>query len=148
VFDGSIVAGRLQVRAGGTGGLFNLPISFGGYNINLPLHQVQMRANLTAGATGELASGSLGGWVGGQDVIDAVSMIAPDYVSVVRGVIGGLVDIQINMTCGDQTADPPTFGGIAVGLGIHAVPAVISTTTPSAAAQAAGTCGYAMPDGG
>ncbi len=146
-FDGAIVNGRLQVRAGtATGGVFNLPLSFSGFNIVLPLHQLQVRANITA--TG-LANGSLGGWVGGSDVVDAVAMIAPDYVAVVRGVIAGLVDIQINMSCGDSSANPPTYGGIAVGLGLRAVPATISTTTPIADMQAAGTCGYSAPgDGG
>jgi len=144
-FDGKIVNGRIQVQAGGSGGIFNLPISFSGFSLNLPLHEVQLRANLTTGASAALDSGDLGGWVGGDDVINAVAMLAPDYVAVVRGVIGGLVDIQIMGICDGSSMNPARYGGISVGLGIHALPATISTTTPSAAMQAAGTCGYTPP---
>lgn len=140
-FDGSIVGGRLRITAGtGAGGAFNLPISLRGLTLNLPLHRLQVRANLTAAA---LANGSLGGWVAGQDVVDGVALIAPDYITVVQGVIGGLVDIQANGTCGDATATPPTFGGIGLGLGIHAVPATLTTTLVDA--PATGTCGWSAP---
>jgi hypothetical protein len=145
-FDGSIVNGRLQVRAGGSSGVFNLPISFSGYTLNLPLNQVQFRGNVSAT---EIATGNLGGWVGGEEVITAVRMIAPSYEAVVRGVIGGLVDIQVQGICDGSAMMPPRYGGIAVGFAVHAIPATISTTTPIATTQAAGTCGYTAPgDGG
>ena len=110
------------------------------------MHALQVRFNLGSDA---LTNGSLGGWVAGGDIITAVAMLAPDYINVVRGVIGGLVDIQIMGVCDGSATMPATYGGISLGLGIHAVPATISTTTPMADAPAVGTCGYTAPgDGG
>ncbi len=141
-FDGQIIAGRLRMTAGtGATGAFNLPISLRGLTLNLPLHRLQVRANLTAT---ELANGSLGGWVGGDDVITGVAMLAPDYISVVRGVIGGLVDIQSAAgVCDGSASTPPAYGGISLGLGIHAVPATLTTTLVDA--PATGTCGWSAP---
>ncbi len=141
-FDGSIVAGRLRITAGaGATGSFNLPISLRGVTLNLPLHRLQVRANV---ATDSLSNGSLGGWVGGDDVITGVAMIAPEYLAVIRSIIGGLVDIQSAAgVCDGSALTPPAYGGISLGLGIHAVPASLTTTIVDG--PAAGTCGVPAP---
>ena len=55
---------------------------------------------------------------------------APEYVSLLRGVIGGLVDLTVNGSCGDQTAMPPTFGAVSIGFAFKALPVQIDAAHP------------------
>ena len=140
-FTGSIVAGRLQVTTG-INGRFELPLpAVMGHALTLPMHATQVRATLTPN---EGTDGNLGGWVSGNDVVTAVGAIAPEYITVVEGAIGGLVDIQVENVC-EMAGPPRRFGGIGLGLKLHFVPATLRMNDTIQAAQATGTCGYTAP---
>jgi hypothetical protein len=139
-FPGSIVNGRLQVQVAG-GGTFPLPLPpIMGMMLTLNLHNAQVRADLGAGGA-SLDRGDLGGYAEGNQIRDAVCMIQPSYCSVVEGAIGGLVDIQLMGVCDNAMGSMHTYGGIGLGLGLHAVPAVIDAMHPIAATRMPGTCG-------
>jgi hypothetical protein len=113
-----------------------------------------VRADLGAGGM-NLDRGDLGGYVAGQQVIDAVTAIAPMYAMLVQSAIGGLIDIQLPLypdptgVCVSMMGTTHQYGAISLGLGIHAVPAVIDMANPIAANRMPGTCGYVAPgDGG
>ncbi len=145
-YDGSIAGGRLRFAASPreTAG-FNLPISMRGLTLNLRLHGLQIRANVAADA---LSIGSLGGWIGGDEFLTDLAVNDPYYITVRRGIIGALCDVEVNRVCDGSALNPPRFGGISIGLGIHGVPATIASG-PAAivSGPAVGTCGYTPPLG-
>lgn len=141
-FPGSIVAGRLRIRATNSARSFELPLSLRGLALQFPTRAIQLRANI---ANDGLSNGSFGGWVKGDDLITPCLHCGLDYLNVVRGVIGGLADIQLDGVCDGSSLTPQTFGGISLGFGIHAVPAIIVPRIVSGPPD--GACG-STPDAG
>lgn len=135
-FTGSIVAGRLRVGDNTT--QFVLPLPVMDQVIPLTLSATQLRLNVTA-TTG--MNGNLGGYVLGQEVVDAVGALAPDFRQVVEGAIGGFIDIQVASICDDPSANPRRYGGIGIGLRITTVSARVPTTNNIVAARPTGACG-------
>lgn len=66
----------------------------------------------------------------------------PDGVNVLRGVVGGLADIEADGICGDRATTPPTFGAISIGFGFDAVRVQLDATNPVADGPMPGTCAF------
>jgi hypothetical protein len=146
-FAASIVDGRLRARAIEGATTFDLPIDVGASRVSFPMHSIQLRANIAANG---LSMGSVGGMMHGEDLIQPCLHCGDSYLGVAETVIGGLVDVQRGGVCGNLSMMPPRFGprfgGISVGFGIHAIPAVISSRTPIVAADIPGMCGAPIDD--
>lgn len=140
-FTGSIVGGRLRV--GGNSTQFILPLPVMGQTLELALSSTQLRLNVTATAG---TQGNLGGYVLGSQVVTAVTMLAPDFATVVQGAIGGFVDVQVNGICDDPSMNPHAYGGIAVGLGLTTTSARLAAN-PIVADRPVGACGASNPGG-
>lgn len=147
-FQGSIVAGRLRVDGSTSmNGRFMLPLpEIMGMRIALNLYNPQLRINLTAD---QGTAGNLGGAVRAGEAITAVTQVAPMYASLVRSVIGNLVDIQpmpplTSGLCYDNMT--MMYGSIGMGLGITARSARIATTNTIQTARPAGVCGQPARD--
>ena len=91
-----------------------------------------------------------------SELLDVYFGVQPDADRpLTAATLGGLVDLRIDPVSGELNGDPSigvcdlrppdasvrTFGGLGIGLGLSAIPARISTTTPIADAPAPGTCG-------
>jgi hypothetical protein len=135
-FDGRIRAGRLQPIGEGLSHSIDFPLSLRGVTLQLPLHEFRLRANV---ASSSLSNGSLGGWVAAADTLRPCFGLGCDQVQ--RGVLGGLVDIQVSMICDGSALTPPRYGGISLGMGFHAVTAQIDPVTPIVDGPMPGTCG-------
>jgi len=153
-FMGKIVNGRLQVTSG-INDQFILPLPpIMGQQITLALHATQIRANLTADSG---STGNLGGFIVGQDLVTTVCTVAPSFCSAVPQLIGPEMDIDYPFPPTDDSSgcfvsmdmDPNHMGrgALSAGLGFTLVKAHVSTTTPVAASQAAGTCGASSSGG-
>ncbi|MEI8258130.1 MAG: hypothetical protein WCJ30_20830, partial [Deltaproteobacteria bacterium] len=129
-----IVAGRLRFTGSDTS-VFTLS---GTGLLPIALHAMRLRGDVTP--TG-IANGNLGGWDTGDDLVAQLTTIAPTYAALLPSVIGGFVDYQMMGICIDRTVHPWHLGGVSLGTGFSAVPAVIDPVTPIAAAQRVGTCG-------
>lgn len=139
-FQGRIVNGRLSVRAGSGDMPFNLPLpAIMGANLSLALRSTQLRITMNADGTG--SNGNLGAYVKGNDLVDAVAAIpqAAMYRMQLVGVLGGLIDVQVDGVCATSGANP-MFGGLGLGLGFTTVPARLAAT-PIVMARPAGACG-------
>jgi hypothetical protein len=136
LFDVSarIVAGRIQFAAPDSY-VFTLR---GSGLIPISIHAMRMRGDITPDA---LANGNLGGWDTGDDLVMQMQAVAPAmYHDVIPLLISGFVDVQQMGVC-HTSGSMPRLGGVSLGAGFAAVPAVISTTMPHAAAPTAGVCG-------
>ncbi len=140
--SGSIVDGRLRIRAVDSASSVELPIAVGGSSLQFQMRALQLRANI---ADDGLSNGSFGGWVKGDDFFTPCCFQCCD-LNVMRAVIGGLVDVQLDGLCDGSANTPPTWGGISLGFGIHAVRATIAPMIANGPMP--GTCGYVVPDGG
>lgn len=139
-FPGSIVNGRIRVRAGAGGQPFNLQLpEVMGTRISLPLRNIELRASLNADGTA--AGGNLGAFVAGSDVVNIVAMAAPMFRDQVETAISGLIDVQVMGVCYDRMSMPRRYGGIGVGLGFTTVPATVRAMNPVVMARPAGVCG-------
>ncbi len=136
---GSIVNGRLRVSTGDAG-FFPLrwPVE---RDAVPPMLFDTHHATLAMDLTADLGTrGNFGGWVDASRVIEWFARSAPDYVSVVRGVLGGLVDIQVNGVCDGTAITPPAFGGISIGFGFDAVRVQLDPVNPVADAATLPHC--------
>ncbi len=136
---GSIVGGRIRVSTGDAG-FFPLRWPFDQGSMP-PLVLDTHHATLAMDLTADLGTrGNFGGWVDSVRVIEWFASLAPDYISVARGVVGGLVDIQVNRVCDGSANTPPTYGGISIGFGFDAVRVQLDPVTPVVDAPQPGSC--------
>ncbi len=135
---GRIVSGRLQFAAG-AGDVFRLPIPLGaGLSTAVGLRALHMRFDVTD-IRG--THGNLGGWATGQDLVDAIVMLAPMYRAAVEGILGSLVDIQDGGICVARSGSRARYGGVSMGMEFTALPVRIREMDPIVDAPPPGTCG-------
>jgi hypothetical protein len=137
-FPGAIVGGRLRVfprpmQDPAPSLEIPLPRLNLDFDLDLELHNPVLRANL--GADGTLSGGNLGGILLKRDLLTALERIPALrlFLAAAAPLIDGFVDIATPLgspdaICTGIGSDRREQGGIGIGLGFTAIPAVITET--------------------
>ncbi len=147
---GAIVNGRLRVSAGDAA-VFRLRWPTVDWVATPPLPLDTHHVSIAMDVSADLGTrGNLGGWVDAEPVIAWFIAADPSgYGRWIRGIAGGLVDIQVSGICDGSAMTPPTYGGISIGFGFDAVRVQLDPVTPVVDAPQPGSCEAAgSADGG